>query len=676
MIQNKCDVIIPVYNAPEWVKLCVYAVFKNTPDDVLNKVIIMNDNSNEETQNLLKNLEDKYGNKLLVVTNEQNLGFVKNCNRGFDFVESEYTLLLNSDCLLSKNTIGKLMDHMKKNEKIGLICPIASNAANLTLPIFTGFNYQQMNTVLESKFLGKNFDACTVVGECLMIRSECLTTVGKLDEIYGMGYGEETDYQFKCMEKGYEAKVAADTYVFHKSEVSFGVSKEKQEKLERNRKIFFDRWQTQYNELLKKYEKNDPIQYINNNLTEKDKQINLNTLVYLPDIIQNAGGCHVVVDLVNYLAINGLNANIVYENLSDYKEIMIFEPIHISNLTNVKCEKVMATIWNSVYKARAIADEKNIPLVYFVQGYEAYFQNASIYGMVQLSFKLADEILTISKYLQRKIKTIFNRESTVIDNGVNMDLYFNHREVNEPKTITLFMRNNVMKGDFLLMDLLKMLNDTYTNITINCIRVKKELFLPILENKGNEIHHIVGPLSRNDMRKIMNTTDIYVDASLNEGFGLLALESIYAGAVPVVSDSFGVDEYLKDGVNGLVVNRVNDVDCYLEEINRLMSDVDLYHSIQKNNQILVKEFDYDLNAQKMVEYFSQEFKRHEYSLSEEEKDVFDNANRVYVKGPEKTKKLEFAIKVWKKMPNGMKRCFLKIKQYIEILNGLETLRNE
>ena len=296
--------------------------------------------------------------------------------------------------------------------------------------------------------------------------------------------------------------------------------------------------------------------------------------------------------------------------------------------------------------------------------------------MVQLSFKLADEILTISKYLQRKIKTIFNRESTVIDNGVNMDLYFNHREVNEPKTITLFMRNNVMKGDFLLMDLLKMLNDTYTNITINCIRVKKELFLPILENKGNEIHHIVGPLSRNDMRKIMNTTDIYVDASLNEGFGLLALESIYAGAVPVVSDSFGVDEYLKDGVNGLVVNRVNDVDCYLEEINRLMSDVDLYHSIQKNNQILVKEFDYDLNAQKMVEYFSQEFKRHEYSLSEEEKDVFDNANRVYVKGPEKTKKLEFAIKVWKKMPNGMKRCFLKIKQYIEILNGLETLRNE
>ena len=78
----------------------------------------------------------------------------------------------------------------------------------------------------------------------------------------------------------------------------------------------------------------------------------------------------------------------------------------------------------------------------------------------------------------------------------------------------------------------------------------------------------------------------------------------------------------------------------------------------------------------MVDYFSQEYIRHEYLISEAEKDVFEDANRLFVKGPEKTKKLEFAIKVWKKMPNGMKRCFLKFRQYIDILDGLETLRNE
>ena len=56
MLKNKCDVIIPVYNAPEWVKLCVYAVIKNTSLDYLNKIIIMNDNSNDQTLNCLNNL--------------------------------------------------------------------------------------------------------------------------------------------------------------------------------------------------------------------------------------------------------------------------------------------------------------------------------------------------------------------------------------------------------------------------------------------------------------------------------------------------------------------------------------------------------------------------------------------------------------------------------------------
>lgn len=35
---DECDVIIPVYNAPEWVKLCVYAVIKNTSLNILNKL--------------------------------------------------------------------------------------------------------------------------------------------------------------------------------------------------------------------------------------------------------------------------------------------------------------------------------------------------------------------------------------------------------------------------------------------------------------------------------------------------------------------------------------------------------------------------------------------------------------------------------------------------------------
>ena len=55
---KKCDVIIPIYNAPEWVKLCVYAVIQNTSLKDLNKIYLLDDNSNVYTKNCLKNLKD------------------------------------------------------------------------------------------------------------------------------------------------------------------------------------------------------------------------------------------------------------------------------------------------------------------------------------------------------------------------------------------------------------------------------------------------------------------------------------------------------------------------------------------------------------------------------------------------------------------------------------------
>ena len=56
---NKCDIIIPIYNAPEWVKLCVYALMQNTPKENLNKVYLLDDNSNKYTKNSLNNLKEK-----------------------------------------------------------------------------------------------------------------------------------------------------------------------------------------------------------------------------------------------------------------------------------------------------------------------------------------------------------------------------------------------------------------------------------------------------------------------------------------------------------------------------------------------------------------------------------------------------------------------------------------
>lgn len=615
---KKCDIIIPIYNSPEWVKMCVYALYKNTPKEYIGKVILMNDNSDELTCNCIENLKNKY-KSIEVYKNENNLGFIKNVNKGMDKTKEDYILLLNTDCLLSKNTIPKLIEHMEKNNKIGLICPISSNAANLSFDILENYSYMQVNDMFYKNFKGMNFDACTVVGNCLMISRECMEKTGYLDEAYGMGYGDETDYQFKAHKQGFEAKVAIDTYVFHKSEVSFGTSPEKQKRLEHNREIFFSRWGEEYNKKMQEYVKNDPIEYIKTHLKIEEKP-RPDVLFFLPDIHQNAGGVHMVVDIVNYLNINGYFANILTERIHEYKEIMIFSPSFMKNIKDIEPKCIVGTIYPTIFFVETIAKHYNIPAVNFMQGYEPCFDNGEIYSWAELACRNSQNILAISQFLKEKCKTNFRKDATVIPNAINTDLIYNtNKKRKEKVSITMDLRNSFPKGDFLLNEILKKLTLKDYNIEINVIYVKKTMF-PINNNKNIKINYYEGPLNRKEVSNILFDTDIFIDASLMEGFGLMSLEAMAAGAVPIVGESFGIDEYAKDNENSFIIKEINNVDKYIEKIEILLKDSKKLSDMSKNAQETALKFDMDTNIPKYIEYFKS-VKKQKIELTSQEKEA-------------------------------------------------------
>ncbi len=619
---KKCDIIIPIYNSPEWVKMCVYALYKNTPREYMGKVLLMNDNSDELTCQCLENLKRKYPN-VEIYKNEENLGFIKNVNKGMEKTEADYILLLNTDCLLSKNTIPKLIDHMEQNKKIGLICPISSNAANLSYDIPENYSYMQVDELFYENFKGMNFDACTVVGNCLMITKECKDKVGYLDEVYGMGYGDETDYQFKAHSKGFEAKVAIDTYVYHKSEVSFGTSPEKQKKLEHNRSIFFERWGKEYEKKMAEYQKNDPIKYIKDNLKIKQKP-EPEVLFFLPDIHQNAGGVHVVVDIVNYLNINGCFANILTERMHEYKEIMLFTPTFMKNIKNVKPKCIVGTIYPSIFYCEAIARYYDIPSVNFLQGHEVCFDNGEIYTWAELACRNSQNILAISHFLQQKCKENFNKEAVVIQNGINVDLlYQEKKKINEKIQITMSFRDTFLKGDFILKEILKKLTLKDYNIEINVI-YKNETMFPI-NNSNIKINFYQGPLDRKQIGNILKNTDIFIDASLMEGFGLMPLEAMAAGAVPILAESFGIDEYAIDKENAFIIKEVNNADKYIEKVEYLLENREELNRMRQNALQKSLEFDVDNKIQKYIEYF-RNVKKQQVILTDIEKEASQKWN--------------------------------------------------
>ena len=579
----KCDVIIPVYNAPEYVQICLFALFNNTKKEDLGTVYLLDDKSNDITRNLLDNLGKQYKDYVEVIHNEENLGFVKNVNKGLALSKEKYVLLLNTDCFVANNTIGKLMDHIEKNPKIGLICPMCSNAANLTLKMFPGFSYTMMDKLLEEKFLGQNFDACTVVGNCLMISRDCINKIGYLDEIYGMGYGDETDYQFKAMEAGFEAKAAIDTYVFHKAEQSFNTTNQKRnERIEKNRRIFLERWGDQYAALYKKYIKNDPLVYINNNLTKEDKIAKLDYTFVLPQMGKGTGGIIVINQIINYLSILGLNIGMLNLYIGAYDEIMVFNPLTPKEIETMKSKYLISTIFESIFFTKKLAERIKSKIIYFAQGYEFYFLNGTRYGEVEASFWLADYVITISDYLKNNYNKLFGIESHKVANGIDYNiLHVDDKKKNDRPSIIMNYRDEFLKAGFILNDIIKRLTLEMNDLDITVINNSKQSDFCVNNNDTINVNIVNGPIPKVKVHEMIRNSDILVDSSFSEGFGLLPLEAMTVGCVPIVSNAMGNNEYCVNGENSIIIDEVNNVDRYIEEIIRLIKDKKLYEKLQK-----------------------------------------------------------------------------------------------
>lgn len=102
---KKCDVIIPIYNAYNCLKPCIDSVLKYT-DMTNNRLILINDKSTDENVlPLLKKYAD--GKKVILLENEENLGFVGTVNKGMKYSSENDVLLLNSDTEVTENWLEK-----------------------------------------------------------------------------------------------------------------------------------------------------------------------------------------------------------------------------------------------------------------------------------------------------------------------------------------------------------------------------------------------------------------------------------------------------------------------------------------------------------------------------------------------------------------------------------------
>lgn len=236
---TKISVIIPIYNALADVKMCLESISENF-NFSLGEVYLINDCSNEETSEFLVGYAKSHS-EFKLISNEENLGFIKTCNKGMKIAQNEIVVLLNSDTKIPKEFCERIIKCFESDEEIGVASPVSSHTCSYYIPLPKGYNLEKMNKNLRSKHTCCYPLIPAAEGFCFCIRKKVIDQQGYLDEIYGKGYHEEVDFAYRAITNGWKNVLIDDLYVYHKRQASFG--KEQREKLiAQNNPEFHARW--------------------------------------------------------------------------------------------------------------------------------------------------------------------------------------------------------------------------------------------------------------------------------------------------------------------------------------------------------------------------------------------------------------------------------------------------
>jgi GT2 family glycosyltransferase len=223
--QRLTDVIIPVYRAREQTLTCIGAVLA-TVDNTARVVVVDDATDDLELAARLDALAAE--GRLTLLRNSENQGFVASVNRALALHAAHDVVLLNSDTLVFDDWLIRLRAAAYSGAAVGTVTPLSNAGSIASYPHALGAAIDAedgaaLHALAAATHSGIRAAIPVGVGFCLYVRRDCLIDVGNFDAaVFGLGYGEETDFCLRARRRGWSHQLAADVYVYHAGGASFG----------------------------------------------------------------------------------------------------------------------------------------------------------------------------------------------------------------------------------------------------------------------------------------------------------------------------------------------------------------------------------------------------------------------------------------------------------------------
>ena len=221
----KVSIVIPVYNKVDYTFRCLQSIAKHVQPTTAIEVLVMNDCSTDETEELLSQVKG-----LILVNNTENLGFLHNCNKGVSLAKGEYIYYLNNDTEIKPNCIESLLEVFANNEGVGavgskLMYPIGAlqEAGGIVWNDSSGWNYGRMENPYDPKYnYLRPVDYCSAAS--LLVKKETLELLGGgFDPDFAPAYYEDTDLCFAIRNQlGLKVMYQPQSEVIHYEGISCG----------------------------------------------------------------------------------------------------------------------------------------------------------------------------------------------------------------------------------------------------------------------------------------------------------------------------------------------------------------------------------------------------------------------------------------------------------------------
>jgi GT2 family glycosyltransferase len=246
-IQNpKISVLIPVWNSAYHTLRCLQSLAADKSCAI--EVIVFNNASTDQTKELLERCEN-----ILVINNPVNVGFVGATNGAAAVARGQLVLMMNNDITIASGKLhdaAKLFDSEENIGAVGALLKLATGRVQEAGSIIyrdgttNGFLRHRKQAPAEGMFV-RDVDYSS--GAFLLLERQNFVNIGGLDEVFAPGYYEETDLCMRIRSLGKRVVYTPELVLSHFEFGSFA-SGAAFERMERNRRIFVNRWKLEIEE--------------------------------------------------------------------------------------------------------------------------------------------------------------------------------------------------------------------------------------------------------------------------------------------------------------------------------------------------------------------------------------------------------------------------------------------